>query len=859
PGVIATTNGGTVTMNADGSFTYLSAAGYTGVDSFDYTVTDGDLSDVGPVTMNVPVRVWYADNSGTPPGDGRDTSPFTTLKAAEAAAAAGETIYLRAGDGTTTGYDEGIVLANGVSLIGQGVPADVTVTLNSATVTLLAAGTAPQVTRGDAGTTVQLALDNTVRGFDVASTAGAGIAGNGFGTLTASSMSVAATGGAAADLETGTVDAVFASLSSSTSAGAGLRLVSLAGTLTAAAGAITGATNAGVDIVGGDADVAYGGTVTSAAARPVSITARTGGTVTLSGLLTSTGAGILVQGNTGGSVTFSGGATLSTAASHAVELDANTGSSIAFTNGGLAITTTTGTGFRATGGGTVSATGAGNTVASTGGTAVEVTNTTIGAAGLGFASVSATGGANGIVLDNTGALGGLSVTGSGGACNRSVPTCTGGTIGGQAGADGTSAGNGVWLNATSNVTLTAMRFTGAANFAIRGVDVSGFTADNVLVDGAFGTSVAHEEAAVAFDGLTGSALIRDSYIGGGITDNVRVRNTGGTLDRLTLDADTIGLNNATTGRHGLSLAASAGVFNVTVDGSHLLGSRTDRAVLRATGTASADLVFSDNVMTNTQPVTVSGSAGLAVSAGGSIGDNVSVTYAITSNTMTGARGVAIAVTKGLGIALLDGEISGNTIGDAFVANSGSTHGSGIFVSHATKGTHRVRIDGNSVHQFSGAGGIHVQAGGIPAAADPGVTHDGTMHATIVNNVVSNPGTNNPGSFVDAMFFDIGTNSGDQYTVCLNVGQGGSNNIANGGRPDEGGGAFTLLSNAPGATPILKMAGYPLVTDVGNAAEANIYSTFHALNVTGGTGYVETPSITATYAGNAGTGTVCNLP
>ena len=49
------------------------------------------------------------------------------------------------------------------------------------------------------------------------------------------------------------------------------------------------------------------------------------------------------------------------------------------------------------------------------GTALNVQNTTIGASDLNFRSISSNGAASGIVLDNTGAVNGLQVTGSGAA------------------------------------------------------------------------------------------------------------------------------------------------------------------------------------------------------------------------------------------------------------------------------------------------------------------------------------------------------------------------------------------------------------------------------------------------------------
>ena len=52
-GTFATTQGGSITIAADGSYTYTPAANFNGTDSVDYTVTDGSLTDVGTLTINV--------------------------------------------------------------------------------------------------------------------------------------------------------------------------------------------------------------------------------------------------------------------------------------------------------------------------------------------------------------------------------------------------------------------------------------------------------------------------------------------------------------------------------------------------------------------------------------------------------------------------------------------------------------------------------------------------------------------------------------------------------------------------------------------------------------------------------------
>lgn len=66
-------------------------------------------------------RILHVDNTAATGGDGSKERPFNTLNAAEAAMQPYDVIYVDAGDGTTTGQDEGIVIDEvGVSLIGSG-------------------------------------------------------------------------------------------------------------------------------------------------------------------------------------------------------------------------------------------------------------------------------------------------------------------------------------------------------------------------------------------------------------------------------------------------------------------------------------------------------------------------------------------------------------------------------------------------------------------------------------------------------------------------------------------------------------------------------------------------------------------
>src|SRR2546429_303145 len=65
-------SGANVTLNSNGTFTYVSAAGQAGSDSFTYTIQDkgldgiagnaDDLTSVGTVSIGLTGKIWYVDN-----------------------------------------------------------------------------------------------------------------------------------------------------------------------------------------------------------------------------------------------------------------------------------------------------------------------------------------------------------------------------------------------------------------------------------------------------------------------------------------------------------------------------------------------------------------------------------------------------------------------------------------------------------------------------------------------------------------------------------------------------------------------------------------------------------------------------
>src|SRR5512138_1301906 len=99
-------NGGNVSVAADGSFTYNQPAGFSGTDTFNYTVDDGESNtDVATVSITVGQVVWFIDNSASGPGDGRFTSPFSSISNFNTLAAddPGDYIFVYQGSGAYSG------------------------------------------------------------------------------------------------------------------------------------------------------------------------------------------------------------------------------------------------------------------------------------------------------------------------------------------------------------------------------------------------------------------------------------------------------------------------------------------------------------------------------------------------------------------------------------------------------------------------------------------------------------------------------------------------------------------------------------------------------------------------------------
>ncbi len=587
---------GDVVLFADGSFTYTPAIGYTGSDSFTYQVSDG-IGTSAPSTVNLSVsnRVWYVDNSAGVGGDGRSSSPFQTLEAADVAAnASNDLIYVLYGSGVSTGYDTDVDLQQQQQLLGEGAP------LIVGGVTLFDAdGTkSPSI-----NTTVNLGSGNTVRGVTFVGTratpAIAGNAGDNGGTIMDTKILGTRPG---VDLVGTTGDWTFWDVTVDITSPTGQAfLADNAGQLTFTANGL-------------NAIRASGG----AGAIKITTTVTTG---TIDSVITSTGTtttGIHI-GNTGGDLTFgtvnltttdvalrlanadgitiSGGSATSTGGTEGISVVNSTNAAITLPSGSLAGQSITA--FRVSGGtGSVSYGGAiGNMADPAGGYAVQISDHDSGAIRLtgpitSNGSVSVAGGAAPVVITNTNNV-------------ISAKTLTALSVNGQfIGPDGmtfkslstTGAGYGIHLKdvAGGNITVTGS-----------GTPGSGGTLNTVHLDNTAQNLELHRVAIVTGGNRGIEAnnarrlVLRDSKITGAGT-GIDLDASVGQHEYIFAN-NTIALTRVGSSNFGITLnnpIYTAPATKIWLIGNVISGTRWDGVSLGAAGTATVVGQITDNMISD---------------------------------------------------------------------------------------------------------------------------------------------------------------------------------------------------------------------------------------------------------------------
>lgn len=269
---IATAQGGSVTINADGSFSYDPVLNFTGIDSFSYTAIDDDaMTNSGTVTIDVSGQVWFVDDTAAAGGDGSQSAPFNDFSALNGAGGigdsdeAGDVIYLFEGT-----YADNLELEDNQRVVGSG--ADLTV----GSTTLIPAGTAPTYSGS-----MTIVTDNSIEGMAFEPSSGYAIVGTGAtgGLVQQSSMTLSAIGGAF-DLNNHSGNFVYT-------------------------GNITGATSSdAISVAGGAPTVMLDGDITISGGRNIDMQNITGGGLSVTGTLSNNGGAAINLVNNSGSPVF---------------------------------------------------------------------------------------------------------------------------------------------------------------------------------------------------------------------------------------------------------------------------------------------------------------------------------------------------------------------------------------------------------------------------------------------------------------------------------------------------------------------------------------------------------------------------
>jgi hypothetical protein len=799
-GTFATNDGGTVTIQADGDFTFEPSPSTSCTDTsdfFDYTVTDGGSpagTDTGRVTVAITGCVWYVNNNDAEGNSGTSEKPFDTIAQAQTASSTGDSIFVYDGNDGTSGYNTGITLKSNQKLLSEA--ADLVIgtdTLHTAD-----AANKASLTNNNADV-ITLAGGTTVKGFNIdPQGTGGGIFGTGLGntTVTLDDLNVTdgGTKGTQPGLELDTTSTTTTNVSnltvnngdgsSATTTDSGVKLNS-AGTVNfASTGTISLTTNgaAGLDAAStslGSASTFDDITVTNSGSGGVSLASTTGsntsfgdGSGTDLSLTTVSGSPAAFSAQTTGSFSVPSGGTADVHATGgpAVDVVSSSGSTMSFDD--VDSTNSANDGINLDGLGT--------------GTFSSATGDIGGEAGIGFDLNGGSGaitypgtfnnGSGSLVAEVTGRTGGVvSLSGSmndtndaGGGVN--VANNTGGStvLSGATKQYNTGASDAVTFSNSDGHTFalsgggldidtTSGNGLNATTSGTLQVSTTGNTIDSTAL-GASNRALNISDTDIAAAGVTFQHI---SSSGG--TNGVRLNNTGSTgkLAVTGTGSAATGGTIQSAGDDGISVnnvggGLSLSSMSVTNNGNALTDDGLDATAL----TGTVDLV-SDSVTnsfdTNVSVLNDSGTVDVNVSGAGSAYSGAQSNDGIfVKGTNTGAQNLTVQGTVANPIVFAnnhDSHIqhtsdadnttdSNVTIDNASLsepANGGTAVGGGITINHGGNANVDATVTNNNI-QNSVIGAIAVDTTG--SVFDPQQAH---IDATIQNNVMGTTGVAGSGS------------------------------------------------------------------------------------------------------------------
>ena len=325
-----------------------------------------------------------------------------------------------------------------------------------------------------------------------------------------------------------------------------------------------------------------------------------------------------------------------------------------------------------------------------------------------FLSISANGAANGIVLNNTGALGGLTVTGSGatdgsggtiqnitnrgvsaidavqinlsnmnftntGTVNGADPTDVFGTAGGLQAGTNTGANAGIHLQNVTDAILVNLNLNRGVQCGINGNNVTNFALSDSVVEN-FGDQI--NEVGVRFKNLLGTSSMTNVIVRNNHTFQTEIQNNTGSVN----------------------LAVTGSEFH----DNDVLGTSVDGILFSGHGTSNAQMTI--NIQNSSFHDLASG--GFFTDAGGNADINVTIHNSTFQNFGSVPITIAKAGTAGAGAANITFSITNNTISGAGQNPSGVGHGININKGYASSDDSFITgtISGNTIADIEAAGG-----------------------------------------------------------------------------------------------------------------------------------------------------------
>ncbi|KAA0993355.1 Ig-like domain-containing protein [Dyadobacter aurulentus] len=304
---ITSANGGTATVTAaNGAFTYEPAAGFTGTDTFTYTIQNGSgMTSSATVSISVTGAIWFIKDGAPGGGTGTLAQPFNNLNAFQGInngagnnAKDGHFIFIYSGN-----YDGGITVRNNQKVFGQGASSSLlTLTGLSApsgsNLLPTTGGTRPALTNS-AGSVFTLSGVATVQGLNIGNSSGAKLFSSAAGLFTASEIDLSGTG-SAINISNKQLAATFGQVSSTVSSGSTspIKLSNVTGNLTISSGTLTANNSTNIpalDIAGGIALAVNLTAVNANGGNKGMIISGTTGTFQVSGNGTTAGSGGTIQ------------------------------------------------------------------------------------------------------------------------------------------------------------------------------------------------------------------------------------------------------------------------------------------------------------------------------------------------------------------------------------------------------------------------------------------------------------------------------------------------------------------------------------------------------------------------------------